>query len=53
MRSAASTRRISSKLRNPDALAPPAGVDGRGRLGKHPGVHAADFDLGAKAGGTS
>jgi hypothetical protein len=37
----------------PDALAEPARVDRRGLLGKHPGVHAADFDLGTKADGTS
>jgi hypothetical protein len=37
----------------PDAFAEPARVDRRGLLGKHPGVHAADFNLGTKAGGTS
>lgn len=37
----------------PDALTEPARVDRRSLLGKHPGVHAADFNLGTKAGGTS
>jgi hypothetical protein len=37
----------------PDALAEPARVDRRCLLGKHPSVHAAYFNLGAKAGGTS
>jgi hypothetical protein len=37
----------------PDALAEPARVDRCGLLGRYPGVHAADFDLGPKARGTS
>lgn len=37
----------------PDALAEPARVDRCGLLGKYPGVHGADFDLGPKARGTS
>lgn len=38
---------------DPDTLTEPARVDRRGLLGKYPGVHAADFNLGPKAGGTS
>ena len=37
----------------PDAFAEPARVDRCGLLGKYPGVHATDFDLGPKARGTS
>ena len=37
----------------PDALAEPARVDSCCLLGKHPSVHAAYFNLGTKAGGTS
>ncbi len=36
-----------------DAVAEPARVYRCGLLGKHAGVHAADFNLGTKAGGTS
>jgi hypothetical protein len=53
MRSAASTRRTSSKLRNPMLFAEPARVDRCGLFGKYPGAYATDFDLGPKACGTS